>query len=279
MTSANYEALCLDLDGTLLTGQDRILPEVVSALHAAQDQGVLVMVVTGRSKIATLPVLEELDLKGPAMIFNGAAVYCPVEKRLIEERTLSKRVMEKACDYGERSGDMTLLMTSDDKLSAHPRNDRERASLEGLVGVRHVDRAELREQQFVIRTSFMAEHPAGSLSYSKVIAEAVGDHLYSVHFPLSFLPKHRQSVMQVVDLQPPCRGKAEALRLLQESYGIPPERVVAVGDARNDTPLIQAAGLGVAMENSMEELKPVADRVIGHHDTPAIAELVRELFL
>ncbi|MDP6740824.1 MAG: HAD hydrolase family protein, partial [Planctomycetota bacterium] len=63
------------------------------------------------------------------------------------------------------------------------------------------------------------------------------------------------------------------------TYGISPERVVAVGDARNDTPLIQAAGLGVAMENSMEELKPVADRVIGHHDTPAIAELVHELFL
>lgn len=269
----------MDLDGTLLTGEDRILPEVVSALHAAQERGVLVMVVTGRSKIATLPVLDEIGINGPAMVFNGAAVYCPVKKRLIEERTLSKRAMERACAYGERSGDMTLLMSSDDKVCAHPRDDRERANLEGLVGVRCVDRAELREQQFVIRVCFMAEHPAGSLSYSKVIAEAMGEHFYSVHFPLSFIPKHRQSPFQVVDVQPPCRGKAEALRFLQDSYGIPPERVVAVGDARNDTPLIEAAGLGVAMENSMEELKLVADRVIGHHDTPAIADLVRELFL
>ena len=85
--------------------------------------------------------------------------------------------------------------------------------------------------------------------------------------------------MHAVDVHPPCRGKAEALRVMWESYGIPPERVVAVGDATNDSPMLQAAGLGVAVENCMDELRPVADRVIGHHDGPAIAELVQELFL
>jgi Cof subfamily protein (haloacid dehalogenase superfamily) len=279
MGASNYDALCLDLDGTLLTSRDGILPEVVSALHAAQDRGVVVMVVTGRSKMGTLPVLEQLDLRGPVMVFNGAAVYCPVEKRLIEERTLSRRVMEKVHAYGERSGDMTLMMSADEMLCVHPRNELERRSLDGLEGVRHVEREELRTQEYVIRVSFMAEHSGGSANYVRVIEEAVGEPLYTVHFPLSFLPKHRESSMQVVDLQPPCRGKAEALRLLQNAHGIPPERVVAVGDARNDTPLIQAAGLGVAMENSMEELKSIADRIIGHHDTPALAELVQELFL
>ena len=99
------------------------------------------------------------------------------------------------------------------------------------------------------------------------------------HFPLAVLPRHRASAMVAVDVHAPCAGKAEALRVLAETYGIPPGRVVAVGDATNDGPMIARAGLGVAMGNAMEELKRIARRVIGHHDEGAIAALVRELFL
>jgi len=83
----------------------------------------------------------------------------------------------------------------------------------------------------------------------------------------------------VVDLQPPCRGKAEALRVLEEQYGIPRERVVAVGDATNDLPMLAAAGLSVAMGDGMPEARRAASRIIGGHDSTAIAELVEELFL
>jgi hydroxymethylpyrimidine pyrophosphatase-like HAD family hydrolase len=83
----------------------------------------------------------------------------------------------------------------------------------------------------------------------------------------------------VLDIHPPCRGKGEALRVLEELYGIPAARVVAVGDATNDIPMFELAGLSVAMENSMGEALAVAQRVIGSNNGPAIAELVEELFL
>ena len=81
------------------------------------------------------------------------------------------------------------------------------------------------------------------------------------------------------DVHPPCRGKAEALRLLEERYQIPPARVVAVGDATNDVPMLEAAGLAIAMESSMPEALAHADRVIGGCESDAIGELVEELFL
>ncbi len=278
MTSRNYDALCLDLDGTLLNSQNRALPEVVEAVQAAQASGVRVLVATGRSKVATRPVLRDLGLTAPAVVFNGAAVYCPVADRLLEERTLSRNAMAELYAYGERTGDLTLLMTSDEKLSVHPRDAVEQRCLRGLAGVRCVERHELRAE-YVIRVTFIARRSGHSAEYAREIEEAVSHPLYTTHFPLSVLPLHRDSPMHTVDVQPPCRGKAEALRLLRDTYGIPAERVVAVGDATNDAPLIEAAGLGVAMGNSMEELKPSADRIIGHHDTPALAGLVHELFL
>ncbi len=56
-------------------------------------------------------------------------------------------------------------------------------------------------------------------------------------------------------------------------------RIVAVGDATNDIPMFEAAGLAVAMEGSMRETLAAADRVIGSNGSTALAELVEELFL
>jgi hydroxymethylpyrimidine pyrophosphatase-like HAD family hydrolase len=43
--------------------------------------------------------------------------------------------------------------------------------------------------------------------------------------------------------------------------------------------MVLAAGLGVAMQNSMPELLEQADRVIGDNEGAAIAGLIEELFL
>ena len=54
----------------------------------------------------------------------------------------------------------------------------------------------------------------------------------------------------MLDVHPDCRGTSEALAWLEEQHGIPPERVVAVGDAANDLTMLSDAGFGVCMEES-----------------------------
>ena len=70
----------------------------------------------------------------------------------------------------------------------------------------------------------------------------------------------------------------EAHAIWVNEVGIPAERVVCVGDATNDIPMFEAAGLSVAMGDGMPEALAAADRVIGASDTDAISELVEELF-
>lgn len=276
MVRPDYEALLLDLDGTLLDSRDRIHPETAAALAEARAQGVHVMVVTGRSKVTALPVLRELGLDTRSVIFNGAAVYCPREERLVEERTLSNRALERLLSYVEETGDLAVFMTADRKFAFEPETDEERALL--WESVEFVEPEDFRPE-FVIRTTFLSRRVPDSRHFAESIEGHVGLPLYMTHFPLAVLPRFRSSSIVAVDVHPPCRGKAEALRMIEEAHGIPASRVVAVGDATNDTPMVLAAGLGVAMESGMDELKRVADRVIGGHDGPAIGDLVRELFL
>ena len=44
-------------------------------------EGVEVMVVTGRSKTSAMPVVSDLALAAPTVLFNGCAVWCQREAR------------------------------------------------------------------------------------------------------------------------------------------------------------------------------------------------------
>jgi Cof subfamily protein (haloacid dehalogenase superfamily) len=274
----SYDALVLDLDGTLLGEDSAVHPRNREALHAAAGRGVKVMIATGRSSISAHPILTELDLETPAVVFNGGGLYAPREKRMLEERVLSNRTLARALALGRERGWLTVLMCADRKLALAPRDEDEVRALASMTALELTTREEL-TAEFVMRVTFFSRDHGRSEDFGGEVERVIAEPIYVTHFPLSILPNHRRSALQVVDVHPPCRGKGEALRVLEELYGIPAHRVVAVGDATNDIPMLESAGLAVAMGDGMEEARAVAHRVIGGHDSMAIAELVDELFL
>jgi phosphoserine phosphatase len=58
-------------------------------------------------------------------------------------------------------------------------------------------------------------------------------------------------------------GKAVALRRFADSFGVPLEQCVAVGDGANDIDMLSTAGLGVAF-NAKLALREVADTALSH---------------
>lgn len=277
MTTRSYDALLVDLDGTLLDDSNRIHPRTRAALRGAEAAGVRVMIATGRSTISTRPVLEELGLETPALVFNGAGLWCPREERMLEERVLGPRTLARALEFGRTRDLLTVLMASDRKYACVPKTPLEEDALRGLHGLAILPRDELRGEN-IVRVTFYSETHADSLALAADVRASLDAPVYVTHFPLSWLASHRDNQASCLDLHPPCRGKAEGLRILAERYEIPPERVVAVGDASNDIPMFEAAGLAVAMEGSMRETLAAADRVIGPNGSTALAELVEELF-
>lgn len=275
--SPAYQALLLDLDGTLITDEGRIRPRTLAAIQAAHARGVRVMIATGRSELGVAAVLSELAMDTPAVVFNGAGLFCPVEKRLLEERLLSARVVARCFEYAERSGLMPVIQVAGAKYAPHPRDDHEERALRGLEGMRYVPFDEL-PREYVIRVTFFSDRHADSDTLAAEVEGSIAQPLHLTHFPLNALATHRDSALFVVDVQPPCRGKGEALRVLAERYGIAAERVVAVGDADNDLPMLERAGLAIAMQNSMPRVLARARRVIGNNNSDTIAELVEELF-
>ena len=69
-------------------------------------------------------------------------------------------------------------------------------------------------------------------------------------------------------------GKALALRKIAEREGISLKECVFVGDYLNDKKIIQEAGLGIAFNCSHDELKKVADVVIGKKDLREVLKYI-----
>ena len=99
-------------------------------------------------------IVADLGLDSLAVIFNGAAVYCPREDRLLEERLLSNRTVNAALDYAQAQDVMTVVMQADHKFVREPKSDAEAAALEGLHGVQLVPQTELPRER-AIRITFL----------------------------------------------------------------------------------------------------------------------------
>lgn len=65
--------------------------------------------------------------------------------------------------------------------------------------------------------------------------------------------------------------KAKGLSILLNKIGLKREELMAFGDGYNDIPMLQFAGMGVAMDNAADEIKKAADKVAPNNDDDGIA--------
>ena len=73
--------------------------------------------------------------------------------------------------------------------------------------------------------------------------------------------------------------KGSGLRNLCQYLGIEAEETMAFGDGENDWPMLEAAGIGVAMENGAPFLKERADRIAASNREEGVAEAIRQWVL
>ena len=73
--------------------------------------------------------------------------------------------------------------------------------------------------------------------------------------------------------------KAQSLLKLLTMLGISSEEMICCGDGFNDISMIQAAGLGVAMENAQDTVKQAADYVTRSNDEEGILHVIKKFIL
>lgn len=245
-----YRALALDMDGTLLNETGEIEPSVHAALLRARSAGIPIFLASGRMHPAIVPYWEAIGLDTPIISYNGGKIQRPGEPPVHEAR-LPAAVTQDAIHHC-REKDLHLNAYFEDKLFVFQKNE-----------IADWYAAHFRIPLHILEHDqpWPAESPAKLLAIVKQeedLAAAFEDLHAAFHHRADLTTSSRR----FVEFLPPGTSKGAGLRWVAEAYGIPAEDFVGIGDGMNDRPLLEAAGLGLAVANGDPKLFPYADAVV-----------------
>lgn len=270
-----YRVIALDLDGTLLDRQKRILPESLAALAEARDAGIKVIIATGRHHVAIHPFYQGLELDTPAICCNGTYLYDFQAKKVITsdplDKTKAKRVIDLLDDYGIHG----LLYVDNAMLYQHSNGHVERSIIWGN-SLPEGQRPTI-IQVNSLRDAADEAHSIWKFATSHHDLEALEAFAQQAENELGLACEW--SWHDQVDVAKGGNSKGRRLQEWVESQGISMSEVVAFGDNYNDLSMLENVGLGVAMGNADEAIKARAALTIADNEQPGIAEVIRSKVL
>ncbi|OAT24257.1 pyridoxal phosphatase [Proteus myxofaciens] len=271
----SYRVIALDLDGTLLDDQKRILPESIEALNQARKAGIQVLIVTGRHHVAIHPFYQALQLDTPAICCNGTYLYDYNAKKVLESDPLTTQETQDVLNLIKQT-DIHHLVYADDAMLYDELSPPVQRSLNWA------DTLPLHQRPNLVKVDdfYQAMHDAQSIWK---IATTTPNH-NELH---ALVEKIEQQVglecewswVDQVDIAKKGNSKGRRLQRWVEANGMKMSDVVAFGDNFNDLSMLEHVGLGVAMGNASDEVKSRAKLVTKKNTQPGIAETIHKYIL
>lgn len=264
--------IAVDIDGTLLSTRGMVLPGTRAEFARARRQGATIVFASGRPVVGLQQLTEKvrLDTAGSVLVGGNGSRSVHADSGAVLARhgldfELTARIARLAAQH-----DIVVMMCEDDALIVD-RPDEPQVIFEaegnGQVLRAVSDLTELAEDDVDIDKVLMYADPPRLRPFSEAFeAEFAGAVEYSFSAPFYF-----EATAKGVD-------KGSALVAVAKALDVPLGEVVAFGDNGNDLPMIQAAGLGVAMANGTAAVREAADRVTASNDEEGIAAVLADLF-
>lgn len=255
-----YRLLCTDLDGTLLTDDKNVTEQDREALGRLAGLGVKIALITSRMPAVTEPIVEMLGI--PCIIACSGGACILEEGEYLHAEYMS---VEAFREIYERIKPLNV------PLSIYR---------DWQWFVTEKDRFVTTEEEIV---HYSAELVSVEDLIPKWEKEGKGPNKLLVGADTARVEKvcrrmqERQDVeiartsSNHVDIFPRGMNKGAALRMICEKKGIGREETIAFGDQEPDFPLLEAAGVAVAMGNAIDELKKKADYVTKTNNESGIA--------
>jgi HAD superfamily hydrolase (TIGR01484 family) len=265
-TKPRIDVLAIDLDGTLLDPNHEVSQRNIDAVRRARDAGITVLVCTGRGLGESINVMRAIDQQEPVMVAGGSIIADPTTGETLHRFTLSDQVVRKATDLFHEVGCPALVMKdpaeinyeylvlhSDDEHPIHPItewwfNDHQ-------LRVNYAPHTHHDEHpEHTVRVGMCAESSISNPVTERIVRE-LGDDVWLYDFPCVMPDSHSGEIVHILELFAHRINKWAAISWYLQRHDIDPQRVGAIGDQVNDVPMMEQAGIGIAMGNAVDQVK------------------------
>lgn len=265
------ELFVTDLDGTLLNSNKEVSIKSTEILNKLIDNGVNFTVATARTPATVVDLLQDVNLKLPAVLMNGVLLYDIKEEKYINIKEIGKDTVDKVFDvlnkfdknamvYGIRNNHLWVYH-KEFEYSWEYNFYKERAD---------------RKQ----KTFLKVENYQECINESKIINFIVFDKYEKIKGIYDELKKIDEiSVEYYEDIyEKGCyfleaysaeASKANGIKLLSDY--IEHDKLICFGDNLNDIPMFELADECYATANAVERVKEISTDVIGSCDEDGVA--------
>ncbi len=268
--------IALDLDGTTLTSDRRVTERTVEAFRLAAEEGVHIVVSTGRAYTSLPDNIKDIPYIEYAITSNGAHINFIDSGEAIYDSFLSPvAVKEVARLYNKLDVEIEIFVDGQaymdqsyyDHIVKHGLSYRSveyvlwsRKPVDGIekMMLDNIDRIE--NVNFCFNT-------LEDLEEARAEVEAIPEATISASF------------LTNLEVGGPNTSKRTALEVLMERLGVDRSELMCCGDAPNDIEMIEYAGLGVAVGNAWGGTKDHADYITGTNDEDGVAQAIEKFVL
>lgn len=267
----SIKLIALDLDGTLTNDEKKITEHTKEVLLKAGEAGVSIALASGRPMLGISPIAEFLELgkvNSFVMAYNGGQIINYRTGDVVNYVNFNHDYIPEAVSYARHYG-MPILTYSDSEIYT-----------EGPV-----DQWAHHEEVNSSKMATVVDDLIRFVDFPIVKMMICGDP-EALKIPEKEMAEHFEGRLDVyraepwfLELMPKGINKFAGVKMIADTLGLAPDEVMACGDANNDIPMLEYAGLGVAVANAKDSVKAVADFVSKSNNEDGVAFAVEKFVL
>lgn len=256
--------VAIDIDGTLVNEEKIMTRKVNKAVHEAIDQGIKVVLCTGRPIEGIHPYLDQLDFKDEndyVISQNGACITQTSTMEIINERSLRLDEVQELLKF-TRDFPVTVCALNEEHFfvvsDQIPEKMKEESRIVNME-IEIVSEEFFDEESRILKVCCLSSKEKLD-NFEKYITSEMREKYYIV-----------RSQSYFIEIMVKDTNKGTALEKLAEHLNLRMDEVMAIGDGENDYEMIEAAGLGVVMENGTKRLKGIANEMTLSNEEDGVA--------
>jgi Cof subfamily protein (haloacid dehalogenase superfamily) len=261
--------ICSDIDGTLLNAEREVSNKTKVEFHNIKDK-LPIILISSRMPSAMRHLQKDLGIENlPLVAYNGGLIV--VDNEVKQSTTLSFELVKKIIELNKDN--LHLSLYQEDKWYA-PRQDQwtNREINNTKVNPEIKNNNEVLDlwepkQTGAHKIMCMGDPSLVNDFYTLLSSKFSNDlHLY-------------RSKDTYIEIAPKQISKRSAIEyLISSEYKFEFSQVMSFGDNYNDIEMLKASGLGLAVGNAKEEVKAVANKIIGDAKKDGVAEFLSHYF-
>ncbi|QZN93533.1 Cof-type HAD-IIB family hydrolase [Limosilactobacillus panis] len=260
--------IALDLDNTLLNSNKEISPRNEAVLKKLHQQGIHVVLCTGRPINAIWPYIEQLGLTDSddyTITFNGGLVINNRTKDHLYEMGMDKHDLAPLLHFVNVHHIPLNVLDFDQVFELNDFPGSIYRSVLKNIKFRNIKATQLPEETF--SKAVMAISPKKLTPIIKKLPAELKKHYHAV-----------QSQAMIMEFLPIGVNKAAGLKVLLKHFGDGFSNLMSFGDADNDLEMIKAARQGIVMANGLPAVKKVATAITDTNDDDGVATYCERFF-